>query len=118
MKMRNIILLCLSIIAHLSSYANLQYRHISMEDGLPSIAVRNIAQDKYGYMWFGTDNGLCRYDGIKVQPYRIAESNGNQYISANDVIRTPQGRESAIWRRAWGTPRDSRLTSPGISYPG
>ena len=89
MKMRNIILLCLSIIAHLSSYANLQYRHISMEDGLPSIAVRNIAQDKYGYMWFGTDNGLCRYDGIKVQPYRIAESNGNQYISA--LLATDNG---------------------------
>ena len=58
------------------------YRHIGMEDGLPSNAVRNIVQDKYGYLWFGTDNGLCRYDGIKVHTYRIAENNSNQYISA------------------------------------
>lgn len=59
-----------------------QYRHIGMEDGLSSNTVRNIAQDKYGYIWFGTDNGLCRYDGTKVQPYRIAENKSNQYISA------------------------------------
>ena len=55
-----------------------QYRHIGMEDGLTSNTVRHITQDKYGYMWFGTDNGLCRYDGIKVQPYRIAENKSNQ----------------------------------------
>ena len=65
-----------------SSKNDYQYRHIGMEDGLPSNAVRNIVQDKYGYMWFGTDNGLCRYDGIRVHTYRIAENNSNQYISA------------------------------------
>ena len=59
-----------------------QFRHIGMEDGLPANAVRNIVQDKYGYLWFGTDNGLCRYDGIKVHTYRIAENNSNQYVSA------------------------------------
>ena len=53
-----------------------------MNDGLTANAVRNIVQDKYGFIWFGTDNGLCRYDGMKVQPYRIGELGVNQYISA------------------------------------
>ena len=66
-----------------------QFRHIGMEDGLPSNAVRNIVQDKYGYLWFGTDNGLCRYDGIKVHTYRIAENSSNQYISA--LLATDEG---------------------------
>jgi len=66
-----------------------QYRHIGMEDGLAANTVRHIAQDKYGYIWFGTDNGLCRYDGIKVQPYRIAENKSNQYISA--LLPTDEG---------------------------
>ena len=39
------------------------YRIITMNDGLAANAVRNIVQDKYGYIWFGTDNGVCRYDG-------------------------------------------------------
>lgn len=58
------------------------HRSITMKDGLPSNTVRNIVQDKYGFMWFGTDNGLCRYDGLKVVPYRIAECGTNQYVSA------------------------------------
>ena len=53
-----------------------------MNDGLAANGVRNIVQDEYGFIWFGTDNGLCRYDGVKVQPYRIAELDANQYVSA------------------------------------
>ena len=82
-------LLILTLLFHLSSFANYQYRHIGMEDGLPSNTVRNIVQDKYGYMWFGTDNGLCRYDGIRVQTFRIAQNNGNQYVSA--LLATDEG---------------------------
>lgn len=58
------------------------YRQITMNDGLAANAVRNIVQDKNGYIWFGTDNGLCRYDGRRVLPFRIAELGINQYISA------------------------------------
>jgi len=53
-----------------------------MNDGLTANAVRNIVQDKYGFIWFGTDNGLCRYDGTSVMPFRIAELGINQYVSA------------------------------------
>ena len=58
------------------------FRQITMNDGLAANAVRNIVQDKNGYIWFGTDNGLCRYDGRRVLPFRIAELGINQYISA------------------------------------
>ena len=59
-----------------------RYRNITMNDGLSANAVRNIVQDDYGFIWFGTDNGLCRYDGVKVQPYHINELGINQYVSA------------------------------------
>jgi ligand-binding sensor domain-containing protein len=59
-----------------------RYRQITMNDGLAANAVRNIVQDKNGYIWFGTDNGLCRYDGRRVLPLRIPELANNQYISA------------------------------------
>ena len=58
------------------------YRSITMDDGLTANAVRNIVQDKFGFIWFGTDNGLCRYDGVNVKPYRIAQTGVDQYISA------------------------------------
>lgn len=39
-------------------------RQITMEDGLPSNTVRSIVQGADGFVWLGSDAGLCRYDGI------------------------------------------------------
>jgi signal transduction histidine kinase/DNA-binding response OmpR family regulator/streptogramin lyase len=61
---------------------DLTFRTINMDDGLSSNTVRNILQDKYGFMWFGTDNGLCHYDGIRVTTFPITQLGSDQYISA------------------------------------
>ena len=82
--MRKMILLlaCLMTLLPLWSKDDNRYRNITMNEGLAANAVRNIVQDRNGFIWFGTDNGLCRYDGVKVQHYRINELGGNQYISS------------------------------------
>lgn len=49
-----------------------QWGAVSLFHGLPSDAVRAIAQDKDGIMWFGTDNGLAKYDGRRVQAVSLA----------------------------------------------
>lgn len=59
-----------------------QVRTITMNTGLPSNAVRNIVQDKNGFIWFGTDNGLCRYDGYQVQNFYNPQMKFDQYVSA------------------------------------
>jgi ligand-binding sensor domain-containing protein len=41
------------------------YLHYSVGDGLPSALVYCAVQDCAGYMWFGTDNGLARFDGTR-----------------------------------------------------
>lgn len=57
-------------------------RTITMNTGLPSNAVRSIVQDKNGFIWFGTDNGLCRYDGYHVQNFYNPQMQFDQYVSA------------------------------------
>jgi len=57
-------------------------RTITMNTGLPSNAVRNIVQDDNGFIWFGTDNGLCRYDGYSVQTFYNPAMRFDQYVSA------------------------------------
>ena len=81
---RRILLLALCLLGLLRISARDDYgrRNITMNDGLAANAVRNIVQDKNGYIWFGTDNGLCRYDGRRVLTFRIPELGINQYISA------------------------------------
>lgn len=66
--------------AHAMSDPNV--RAITMNNGLPNNAVRNIVQDKNGFVWFGTDNGLCRYDGYSVQTFYNAQQKFDQYVSA------------------------------------
>lgn len=77
------LLLTLSLLCLLPLTAKdgFRYRSLTMNDGLAANAVRNIVQDSYGFIWFGTDNGLCRYDGTQIQSYRINELGINQYVS-------------------------------------
>lgn len=45
-------------------------KKITLQDGLPSNTVNSMLQDQKGFLWFGTHNGLVRYDGNKMMVYR------------------------------------------------
>ncbi len=47
----------------------LVFHHLRFRDGLPSNTVNCVYQDQTGFMWFGTDKGLCRYDGYSFINY-------------------------------------------------
>lgn len=49
------------------SFPSLQFRTLSMSDGLASNDVNQIYQDKDGFVWIATSRGVCRYDGYSVQ---------------------------------------------------
>lgn len=48
----------------------LSFRSLTMEDGLSQSSVFAIMQDSDGFMWFGTRNGLNKYDGNHIKVYR------------------------------------------------
>jgi len=43
-----------------------EFEHVSVEDGLSQSSVNVILQDSRGFMWFGTNDGLNRYDGYEM----------------------------------------------------
>ncbi|KAA3619565.1 MAG: response regulator [Calditrichaeota bacterium] len=49
---------------------NLKFEHIGREDGLTASSVLSILQDHQGFMWFGTTDGLFRYDGYRMTVFR------------------------------------------------
>ena len=89
----------------------LSFRNITMEDGLLANGVRNIVQDRYGFIWFGTDNGLCRYDGITIHPFRISENGTNQFVSAlmPDTVGLYVGTDKGVFFFHFQTERFERL---------
>ena len=49
------------------------FKHIGMQDGLSQLSVMAIYQDQLGRMWFGTEEGISIYDGVRTTVYKPSE---------------------------------------------
>lgn len=47
-----------------------QFRRIGVEQGLPSSRINALAQDRAGYLWIATDDGVARFDGLSMRVWR------------------------------------------------
>lgn len=47
-----------------------RFENLSVEQGLPDGRLWSITQDRYGFLWFGTYDGLTRFDGYEFKTYR------------------------------------------------
>jgi len=74
------------------------FNSITTETGLPESQIVSFTQDKYGYLWFGTQNGLVRYDGFKLKHYPFKDREGNDIdvCSINSLYEDSQGTLWAI----------------------
>ena len=68
---------------------------LGMEDGLPINAVRDIVQDKQGFIWLGTIQGICRYDGTKLKVYQNNPKQQNSILA--DITMNLQPTDDKIW---------------------
>jgi ligand-binding sensor domain-containing protein/signal transduction histidine kinase/CheY-like chemotaxis protein len=75
----------LSSAAHAAPAPTLRFDHLGTDDGLAQESVLAIVQDADGFMWFGTQTGLSRYDGYRVTNYRNVV--GDPRTLAHNYIR-------------------------------
>jgi signal transduction histidine kinase/ligand-binding sensor domain-containing protein/CheY-like chemotaxis protein len=60
----------LNVLAAAAGYApQMRFEHLTGADGIPEEYVFQILQDRRGFIWFSTTNGLSRYDGYQVVSY-------------------------------------------------
>lgn len=57
-----------------------QPRQISVFDGLPSNRVNALAEDRRGYLWIATRDGLARYDGVGFRIWRVGEGLRDNFV--------------------------------------
>lgn len=74
----------------------LKFEHITSDDGLPQNTVHGIVKDRYGFMWFGTWGGLCRYDGYNFRVYK-QDSDNPKSISSNRIDNLLKDEKGNIW---------------------
>jgi len=83
--------------AHLSGQDHtLKFERIGLEQGLPQSTVSAIMQDRQGFLWFGTQEGLSKYDGYGFTSYKY-QPNDSGALSGNWVSAICEDRSGALW---------------------
>ncbi len=77
------------------------FRRISTEEGLSQSVVLCMVQDWSGFVWFGTEDGLNRYDGYSFVNYRHDPSDSNS-LSNSYIWSLHVDRDGLLWIGTWG----------------
>ena len=74
----------------------LHFDHLTLNDGLSQNNIRDMLQDKKGFMWFATQDGLNRYDGYRFTVYRN-EPNNKHSLSVSGTQVLCEESETVLW---------------------
>lgn len=79
-----------------SNVSDLSFEYLTISDGLSQNTVLSIVQDSTGYLWFGTRDGLNRYDGYTLKKYYSDFANPNS-LSSNEITVLDVAPDGVIW---------------------
>src|ERR1700748_1392090 len=91
-----VLLLCLPVLPGFSQAPKLSFKHLGYEQGLSNTSVECILQDHRGYMWFGTRDGLNRYDGHEIKIFRNVQTDSGS-ISDNYITFLYEDSTQRLW---------------------
>lgn len=73
-----------------------RFAHISAQNGLPSDEVRQVYQDKDGYIWIATNSGLCLYDGFQIKTFK-SNLHTPGLFSNNNINSVMEDSRHQLW---------------------
>ena len=76
--------------------ADFNFINFSSKDGLSSNIVNAILKDRFGYMWFATDDGLNKFDGVNFTVYRHNSADKSS-IGANTIFALHEDSSGNLW---------------------
>jgi signal transduction histidine kinase/ligand-binding sensor domain-containing protein/DNA-binding response OmpR family regulator len=96
-----IIVIMMVVAECLAQRQNLKFGHIGTAQGMSHGNTICILQDSRGFMWFGTRDGLNRYDGYKFTVYRNNAQDDHSLVNniVNDIAEDKNG---TLWIATWG----------------
>ena len=97
------------------------FKTYGQAQGLKNLNVDSMLQDRAGFLWMGTDNGLFRYDGSRFQQYGAAEGLTNPYVVAlaeDAAGRLWAGTGSGLFYRESRESRESQKSQQDGSFHG
>lgn len=96
-RSRIIVLLLLAVIscAPLRAQESYYFKTLNVQSGLSQNTVNAILQDRQGYMWFGTKDGLNRYDGYRFRIFKHIPD--GSILPSNFITALCEGPDGDIW---------------------
>ncbi|NIM10862.1 MAG: PAS domain S-box protein [Candidatus Aminicenantes bacterium] len=79
-----------------SQRPDLRFQHFTNEQGLAQSSVYCILQDQKGFMWFGTEHGLNRFDGYNFVVYKFQHDNPNN-LNNSYILSLYQDSSGTLW---------------------
>ena len=73
-----------------------RFMHLTIDDGLSQTAVQTVLQDREGFLWFGTTDGLNRYDGYSFKVF-YSTFNDSTSLSSSWINCIAEDREGFLW---------------------
>lgn len=99
-KVRFILLVCLFLVVSTAKSpaqtSHITFSEISIEEGLSQSIVSCLIQDSTGFMWFGTEDGLNRYDGYRISVLRHDPREANSLVY-NEILSILEDRSGILW---------------------
>jgi len=80
---------------------DLKFTHLTSYDGLSDNRINSILQDRQGFMWFATEDGLNRYDGNTFVVYKNNPADPNT-LSASLIQNLIEDGNGYLWIGTWG----------------
>src|SRR5882757_4721207 len=89
-------MLCIALVQQVSAVPKPTITYLGIENGLSNNAVNCIFQDHKGFMWFGTYDGLNRYDGTGFKIFRNKFSDSNSLVN-NWIFAINEDANNNVW---------------------
>lgn len=96
MVFRNVLVFAFLVICFTGKSQPRRFKHLTSADGISQSEVYSFLKDSRGFMWFGTVDGLNRYDGYNIEIFNTNKNNTHS-LSNNTVRSLAEDQKGRIW---------------------
>jgi signal transduction histidine kinase/ligand-binding sensor domain-containing protein/CheY-like chemotaxis protein/AraC-like DNA-binding protein len=99
MNLKKLQSLCLFIITYAITTAqqgNINFTALTTKEGLSSNTVNTVLKDRFGLIWFGTEDGLDKFDGTAFSVYRHTPGDSSS-LQANEILSLHEDNKGNLW---------------------
>ena len=98
-KLSSLVHVCFCLFACVSIAAaqeDINFTTLTTKEGLSSNNINAILKDRFGFMWFATDDGLDRFDGANFKVYRNKPAD-TASLQANEILALHEDKDGQLW---------------------